>query len=348
MRLFERRATNRMTRAWWRDVHLIYLVAALGKMRAHVYVVAGRKKCSPGRLRTVAERKKKSAKPLHGSLIEDYCMIGDCETAALVSREGSIDWLCWPTFSSAACFAALLGTRDHGFWKIAPKGKVKAVRRQYQAQTLVAETTFETIKKMERLRCAGGFHAAACGALACGADGARDSGQGGDGDGSCHSVRLWQDDSLGDEQSDRSCARLRDRTWCCCGRRLRCAGRGWSTRSEFTVRAGETVSFTLTNLSSVETLPQLQPAEEALKQTQDFWKEWNEKNQYRGPYADAVERSLMTLKAMTYQAVGWDCGGGDGFAAGEDRRHAELGLSILLAAGYGVYAADIDAGGLRG
>ncbi|WP_433965839.1 trehalase-like domain-containing protein [Tunturiibacter gelidiferens] len=81
---------------------------------------------------------------LHGSRIEDYAMIGDCETAALVSKEGSIDWLCWPTFSGAACFAALLGTRDHGFWQIAPKGKVKATRREYEGHTLIVETTFET------------------------------------------------------------------------------------------------------------------------------------------------------------------------------------------------------------
>src|SRR5258708_6757173 len=73
-------------------------------------------------------------------------MIGDCETGALVSREGSIDWLCWPNFSSGACFAALLGTRDHGFWKIAPKGKVKEVRRRYEEHTLVAETTFVTAR----------------------------------------------------------------------------------------------------------------------------------------------------------------------------------------------------------
>src|SRR3981081_2214493 len=79
-----------------------------------------------------------------GSPIEDYCMIGGCETAALVSREGSIDWLCWPTFSSGACFAALLGTRDNGYWQIAPVGKVKAIRRQYEAHTLVLETTLET------------------------------------------------------------------------------------------------------------------------------------------------------------------------------------------------------------
>ena len=83
-------------------------------------------------------------KPLHGSPIEDYCMIGDCETAALVSREGSIDWLCWPNFSSGACFAAWLGTSDHGHWKIAPAGKIKAIRRQYGPHTLIAETIFET------------------------------------------------------------------------------------------------------------------------------------------------------------------------------------------------------------
>src|SRR6185437_11638407 len=94
----------------------------------------------------MAERKKREKALLHAAAIEDYCVIGDCETAALVSREGSIDWLCWPTFSSGACFAALMGTRDHGFWKIAPEGKIKAVRRQYRAHTLVMETTFETAK----------------------------------------------------------------------------------------------------------------------------------------------------------------------------------------------------------
>src|SRR5580698_7331708 len=71
-------------------------------------------------------------------------MIGDCETAALVSREGSIDWLCWPTFSSGAVFAALLGTRDHGYWKTSPVGEIRSIRRRYKAHTLVVETTFET------------------------------------------------------------------------------------------------------------------------------------------------------------------------------------------------------------
>ena len=69
-------------------------------------------------------------------------MIGDCETAALVSRDGSIDWLCWKCFSSGACFAALLGTKENGYWKIAP-GKIKSTQRRYEEHT-GAETTFAT------------------------------------------------------------------------------------------------------------------------------------------------------------------------------------------------------------
>lgn len=78
------------------------------------------------------------------SRIEDYALIGDCETAALVSRDGSIDWLCWPRFDSGACFAALLGTPDHGRWRIAPQGPIRAVRRRYLPGTLILETVFET------------------------------------------------------------------------------------------------------------------------------------------------------------------------------------------------------------
>src|ERR1700712_6138173 len=80
---------------------------------------------------------KKTELPLHGARIEDYALLGDCETGALVSREGSIDWLCWPTFSSGACFAALLGTVDHGFWKIAPARPPKRVSRRYLPDSLI-------------------------------------------------------------------------------------------------------------------------------------------------------------------------------------------------------------------
>ncbi len=76
--------------------------------------------------------------------IEDYALIGDCETAALVGRNGSIDWLCWPRFDSGACFAALLGTSEHGRWLIAPTDPTARISRRYREGTLILETTFET------------------------------------------------------------------------------------------------------------------------------------------------------------------------------------------------------------
>src|SRR5437870_3132111 len=76
--------------------------------------------------------------------IEDYALIGDCETAALVGRDGSIDWLCWPRFDSEACFAALLGSRDHGHWLISASAPDARVTRRYRPNTLVLETRFET------------------------------------------------------------------------------------------------------------------------------------------------------------------------------------------------------------
>src|SRR6266446_3686751 len=78
------------------------------------------------------------------SRIEDYALIGDCEAAALVARDGSIDWLCWPRFDSDACFAALLGSNEHGRWQIAPRDKEARVARRYRENTLILETRFET------------------------------------------------------------------------------------------------------------------------------------------------------------------------------------------------------------
>jgi len=227
-------------------------------------------------------------------------MIGDCETAALVSREGSIDWLCWPNFSSAACFAALLGTRDHGYWKIAPVGKVKAVRRQYEAHTLVVETTFETkdgevclvdfmpprTEHSHVVRIVRGVRGKVAMQmdLTIRFDYGRTIPWVTSNDHELHAI------AGSDMLVLRADAPLR--------------GEEMSTRGEFTVRAGETLSFTMTSLSSLERAPSAQLAETALRETQSFWREWNERNKYRGPYADAVERSLMTLKAMTYRPSG--------------------------------------------
>src|SRR5215475_204749 len=82
--------------------------------------------------------------------IEDYALLGDCHGAALVGRDGSIDWLCWPRFDSEACFAALLGSEKHGRWQIAPQGAGK-VTRSYRENTLILETLFETAAGAVRL-----------------------------------------------------------------------------------------------------------------------------------------------------------------------------------------------------
>jgi len=248
----------------------------------------------------VADPKKKDAGRLHGSRIEDYCMIGDCETAALVSKEGSIDWLCWPTFPAPASFAALLGTKDHGFWQIFPKGKVKAIRRKYEGHTLIVQTTFETKegevclidfmppreKHSHIVRIVRGIR----GRVAMQMDLAIrfDYGR----------TIPWvtsTDDGLraiagSDMITLRTKAKLR--------------GEGMTTRGEFTVRKGETMSFTLTNSSSLEKAPPELSVEKALAETQRFWNKWSSRNAYQGPYQEAVERSLITLKAMTYRPSG--------------------------------------------
>src|ERR1700730_8366851 len=85
------------------------------------------------------------------SPIEDYGIIGDTHTAALVGRDGSIVWLCAPRFHSASCFASLLGTADHGYWRVAPAGPVRAIRRRYRGDSMVLETEFETDEGSVRL-----------------------------------------------------------------------------------------------------------------------------------------------------------------------------------------------------
>ena len=83
--------------------------------------------------------------------IEDYALIGDCETAALVSRDGTIDWLCWPRFDSDACFAALLGDADNGHWTLRPSGAIQHTERSYRPDTLILETVFTTATGRVRL-----------------------------------------------------------------------------------------------------------------------------------------------------------------------------------------------------
>ena len=238
--------------------------------------------------------------------IEDYALIGDCETAALVSREGSIDWLCWPNFSSAACFAALLGTADHGYWKIYPAQKTTETRRGYIDATMVLETTFVTetgevtlvdfmppgSENTDLVRLVKGIR----GTVDMRADLALrfDYGR----------TVPWVTQSSVELHAvagpDMVVLRSRDAS----GGRIPFEGEDHSSVSQFTVKAGETVSFALTYCSSLSPSPAEFDLEASLETTKKYWTEWASRCTYNGEYSWTVLRSLMTLKAMTYRPTG--------------------------------------------
>jgi GH15 family glucan-1,4-alpha-glucosidase len=250
---------------------------------------------------------KKAKLPLHAAKIEDYALIGDCETAALVSRAGSIDWLCWPSFSSAACFAALLGTADHGFWKIAPLQRLQSNTRRYLGDTLIVETTFTTSsgsavvvdfmpprgKNSDVIRIVRGVS----GKVKMKMELAIRFDYGRTIPWVTHTEFGLRAIAGPDMVVLRTSADLK--------------GEGMCTVSEFTVHAGETVPFTLTYGSSMgkdgnsptEDPKPFSPLK-AFDQTVEFWDEWVKKNKYDGEYRDSVMRSLITLKAMTYKPSG--------------------------------------------
>ena len=241
------------------------------------------------------------AKP-HGAAIEDYALIGDCETAALVSRDGSIDWLCWPTFSSPACFAALLGTRDHGYWKISPKDKVTRSSRRYREGTLIVEMVFATARGEV---CVTDFmpprrkHSQVVRIVRCERGSVRMRME--------LAIRFDYGRTVPWVTSSKDGYELRavaGSDMVVLQTRAKLEGQDHTTLSEFTLRKGETMSFTLTYGSSLEKVPAEISAAKALADTQSFWERWLRQNTYRGKYAEAVSRSLMTLKAMTYRPTG--------------------------------------------
>ena len=260
----------------------------------------------PKARRTSQSSVSKDKLPLHGSRIEDYAIIGDCETAALVSLSGSIDWLCLPTFSSAACFAALLGTADHGYWKIAPSAKVISNHRTYAGPTMVLETTFETrsgaVKLIDFMPARGddsniirivrGLRGKVKMevALALRFDYGR----------TVPWVTRKNHELRAVAGPDMVVVRGRHEG----EGEIRLKGEGLSTLGEFTIQEGETVSFTLTYSSSLGSVPRPINVEKSLASTLRFWKKWMSQCTYKGDYAAAVKRSLMTLKAMTYRPSG--------------------------------------------
>ena len=253
------------------------------------------------------ERNRVSKKPLLGQRIEDYAMIGDCETAALVGKNGSIDWLCWPSFSSSACFAALLGTEDHGFWKIAPTGKVKSTHRRYLPDTMIVETTFETATGTAVLvdfmpprgnysdvvrivRCTRGRVELQT-TLAIRFDYGR--------------TIPWVTKFQGGLRAISGPDMVVLRTT------VPLEGEGMQTVGDFRLKEGQEQSFTLTYAPSVGDdggapivdPPAIDPHRE-FNDTVTFWRDWNARNTYHGKHEGTVRRSLMTLKALTYRPSG--------------------------------------------
>lgn len=234
------------------------------------------------------------------SRIEDYAIIGDCQTAALVARNGSIDWLCFPRFDSGACFAALLGTEEHGHWMIAPAGEVHRIHRRYRDGTLVLETDFET------------------------ADGAVTLID-------CMPPRTREPDLVrvvvGKRGQVRMCMQLIVRfdygsiiPWV---RRIEGGIRAvagpdtlifhapvdlrnenFRTEAEFAVSEGQRLPFVLMWHPSHEPTASLIDAEKTIAHTEHWWREWSGRCTYQGQWREAVLRSLVTLKTLTYAPTG--------------------------------------------
>ena len=232
--------------------------------------------------------------------IEDYAIIGDMETAALVDRRGSIDWLCWPDFSSAACFAALLGTEENGRWQIAPAEGEFTTTRRYRDHTLILETTFEQGAGAIRLidfMPPRGTHSDVIRLV----EGVRGS------------VAVHMELALRFDYGRTVpwVTALSDGVRAVAGPNLAILhasvpvhGENLKTVAEFTLRKGERVWFTLTYGASHEPDPKRIDVRRALNVSMHDWRQWSHRLKYKGKYREAVERSLITLKALTFRPTG--------------------------------------------
>lgn len=232
--------------------------------------------------------------------IEDYALIGDCHTAALVCRDGSIDWLCFPRFDSGACFAALLGDSAHGRWLIAPVATVLGVRRRYRDGTLILETEFETTEGAVRiidcmprsderwdvLRIVEGLS----GRVSMRMELVIRFDYG--------SIVPWVRRLDGTLLATAGPDTLELRT------PVPVRGENMKTVAEFIVSKGERTPFALNYRPSHETTRPAVDAEQELAATEKWWRNWSGRCNYRGRWRDAVVRSLITLKALTYAPTG--------------------------------------------
>jgi GH15 family glucan-1,4-alpha-glucosidase len=232
--------------------------------------------------------------------IEDYALIGDNETAALVGCNGSIDWLCAPRFDSPACFAALLGDAQHGRWLIGPAIEVRQTRRAYRGETLVLETEFETAAGTVRLiDCMTRRDHPDLIRIVEGVRGRVpmrmqlvirfDYGR----------VVPWVR-----KLTDRRLAAIAGPDALCLDAGVDTHGEDLTTVAEFEVAAGERVPFVLAWHASHLSPPEALDAEQGLAETEARWREWSGRCTFQGPWREAVVRSLITLKALAYTPTG--------------------------------------------
>ncbi|HEX4591114.1 MAG TPA: glycoside hydrolase family 15 protein, partial [Gemmataceae bacterium] len=232
--------------------------------------------------------------------IEDYALIGDLQTVALISRGGSVDWFCVPRFDSGACFASLLGAPKHGRWLVAPAGEIKSSRRRYIGDTLVLETEHETADGVATVTDFMPLRGVAPDIVRI-VEGKRgrvamrseliirfDYG----------SIVPWVRRTNGGIHAVAG----PDTLWL--HTPVQHHGKNFATVAQFTVEPGQRLPLTLTWHHSYDEPPTADDPEQVLKETLDFWNDWAGRCQYDGPYRDAVVRSLITLKAMTYQPTG--------------------------------------------
>ena len=232
--------------------------------------------------------------------IEDYALIGDCHTAALIGRDGSIDWLCLPRFDAPACFAALLGTPDHGRWLIAPRGHIRRISRRYRPGTLILETQFETddgsvtlidfmpprSREPDLVRIARGVRGRV----------------------KMHTELIMRFDYgsiipwVRKTATGLEAIGGPDSLYLDTGVELH--GKNLHTVGDFEVAAGEEARFVLMWHPSHLERPESLDADRTLEATELWWREWSDRCQFDGPWKELVHRSLITLKALTYAPTG--------------------------------------------
>jgi GH15 family glucan-1,4-alpha-glucosidase len=235
--------------------------------------------------------------------IEDYAMIGDCQTAALVSRDGSIDWLCWPRFDSGACFSALLGTPDNGRWLIAPRGSDVRVDRRYRGDTMILETDFDTpdgaVRITDYMPRDGRGETPHVVRIVTGLRGRVDM--------RCEIILRFSYGAIVpwvNRQGDGRLRAIAGPDMVVIRSDVALHGVGLTTVGDFTIAKGDRATFVMSWGPSNRDAPRSIDVDTSLAETEKFWTDWAAQCSYRGEWRDTVLRSLLTLKALTYDPTG--------------------------------------------